>query len=98
VEETRAMTTLLIVMYLPTVFKALYEALVKSIVKSTFPEGATSDSFWHELNVLAPQYTAINDAPFNPNDFKNSFLLILFSMVGYDDRICYVLYKWCPIQ
>jgi hypothetical protein len=30
---------------------------------------------------------AINDAPFNPNDFKKSFLLILFSMVGYDGRV-----------
>jgi hypothetical protein len=30
---------------------------------------------------------AINEAPFNPNDFKKSFLLILFSMEGDDDRV-----------
>ena len=30
---------------------------------------------------------AINEAPFKPNDFKKSFLLILFSMVGYDGRV-----------
>jgi hypothetical protein len=74
-------------MYLPTVFNALYEAFVKSNVKSIVPEGETPDSFWQELNALAPQYTAIKEAPFNPNDFKKSFLLILFSMVGYFDRV-----------
>ena len=51
------------------------------------PDGATSDSFWQELKALAPQYMAINEAPFNPNDFKKSFLLILFSMEGDDDRV-----------
>jgi hypothetical protein len=62
------------------VFSFEYAAFERSIVKSTEPDGVTPESFLHELNVLAPQYTANKEAPLNPSDFKNSLRLILFSI------------------